>query len=342
MKEIKVKIFRTKKGKKVRYDIFKVPFKEGITILDLLNYIKENIDPSLTFRAFCRSGVCGSCTVRVNGKPLLACKTQIKEIVDEFEVEKLIIEPIDGFKIIKDLVVDIEGKQDTLRRFKLWLENKIPPENEEFKISPDEVEKYSKETDCILCLTCCSVCETLKENTPFAGPFAFVKTYRFIADSREKEETHKERVKIALNASVWSCVQCQKCVAFCPKNIAPAHDIQKIRNETVKLGHKETPGARKLSHYLNWVYATGQINRLYLPLDVYDNEKAVRDFINFCKEHGVEIWEIPHLPDGFLALRDLIIRALIEEGDIESINFKKIRQIDEKIEKLLKGDNKCE
>ncbi len=341
MKTIKVKVFR-KQDEIHRYDTYTVTCKKGQTILDLLFHIKENLDETLSFRAFCRSGICGSCALKVNGHPVLACRTQVKTILDKGPSNKLIIEPLDGFKIIKDLIVDIEGKQEVLKRFELWLEEKKPPKNKEFKVLREEAKKYGKETDCILCLTCCSVCETLKENTPFAGPFAFVRTYRFIVDSREKDEKKKERLETSINASIWSCVQCQKCVAFCPKEIAPAQDIQKIRKETIKAGYTETPGARKLSHYLNWVYATGQINRLYLPLDVYDNEKAVREFINFCKEHGVKIWEIPHLPDGFLALRDLIVRALIKDGDIENIDFKKIRKIDEKIEKLLKGDSKCE
>ncbi|WP_457569679.1 succinate dehydrogenase/fumarate reductase iron-sulfur subunit [Desulfurobacterium sp.] len=332
--------FNPETDKKAYFEDFNVPISRGMTILESLIYIKENIDPTLTFRAFCRSGICGSCAVNINGKPYLACKTPVEKIIEEFASSVIIIEPLSRFKVIKDLVVDTEGKKETIKRFNLWLEEKEPPRDSEFLVEPDEVRQYEKETDCILCLTCCSVCEALKENVPFSGPFAFVRTYRFLADSREKEETKKKRLEIALNASVWSCLQCQKCVAACPKNIAPADDIQKVRRAIVRSGKKESPGAKKLSHYLNWIYATGQINRLFLPADVYDNEKAVKEFIKTCKEHGIEVWDIPHLPDGFLALRDLIVRALVEEGDVEAIDFKKIRKIDEKIEALLKGEEK--
>ncbi len=342
MKTATFRVFRfnPETDRKPQYQDYEIPITKGITVLKGLTYIKDNIDPTLAFRAFCRSGICGSCAVNINGKPRLACKTPIEKIMEEFSSKTIIIEPLSRFKIIKDLVVDTEGKKETIKRFNLWLEEKEPPRDAEFTVSPEEVKQYEKETDCILCLACCSVCEALKENIPFSGPFAFVRTFRFLSDSREKEEIKEKRLEIALNASVWSCLQCQKCVAVCPKNIAPADDIQKVRRALVRSGKKESPGAKKLSHYLNWIYATGQINRLFLPADVYNSEKAVKEFIKTCREHGIEVWDIPHLPDGFLALRDLIIRALVEEGDIEAIDFKKIRKIDEKIEALLKGEEK--
>ncbi|WP_457568015.1 succinate dehydrogenase/fumarate reductase iron-sulfur subunit [Desulfurobacterium sp.] len=331
--------FNPDTDRETRYQDYEIPVAKGMTILEALMYIKDNIDSTLSFRAFCRSGICGSCALNINGKPRLACKTQIENVLKETP-SFITVEPLAGFTVVKDLIVDIEGKTEAMKRFNLWLEEKEPPENSEFTVPPEEAKKYEKETDCILCLACCSVCEALKENVPFSGPFAFVRTYRFLSDSREKEETKRKRIEIALNASVWTCLQCQKCVAACPKNIAPADDIQKVRRTAVKSGRKESPGARKLSHYLNWIYATGQINRLFLPSDVYGDDKAAKEFIKMCREHGIEVWGIPHLPDGFLALRDLIIRALTEEGDIEAIDFKKIRKIDEKIESLLKGDEK--
>jgi succinate dehydrogenase / fumarate reductase iron-sulfur subunit len=206
-------------GERFYWDEFEVPVKRGMTVLEALYYIKENLDGSLAFRSSCRMGVCGSCAMIINGKPRLACETQ----VSQFKSVK--IEPLKNFRVIKDLVTDFAGFFTRIKSVKPYL---IRYSDGEIRQTPEQLKKYYLYTLCIKCGSCISACPVAKSTL---GPAPIVVAYRFNEDSRD--EGKYERLKI-LSDEIWHCHFVSECSEVCPKGINPAEIIQKLRLEVLK------------------------------------------------------------------------------------------------------------
>ncbi len=201
------------------YSTYEVDYKEGMTVLSLLNYIKENIDESLSFRHFCRAGICGTCAVKVMGFPKLACK---EPVIDHILLkDEIVIEPLDKFEVIKDLVVDHEDIVEKGKKYRTWLN----PKDENIPVDKDTEDEIEKSADCILCLACQSYCPQVLEDK-YAGPLYFAKMYRYLIDPREYDENrYDEAIK---EGFIYHCLSCNKCNNVCPKEVEPATLIRKI------------------------------------------------------------------------------------------------------------------
>ena len=230
-KTVEFKISRFDPEQKGRYiSTFKVPIRKGTTMLDALLYIKDNLDESLTFRQSCRMGICGDCGINVNGKPILACYTQVLNLA----ADSLVVEPLSNFRVIKDLVVDLKPFWDTYKRIKTVL---VKPEVEfkklgEFSQSPDELKKYWDLTLCIKCSICNSACPAAIDEK-FLGPSALTSSYRFIKDSRDQGQD--ERLA-PMADNIWLCTQCNSCTMFCPKKLTCANAIVDDHSLLVEAG----------------------------------------------------------------------------------------------------------
>jgi succinate dehydrogenase/fumarate reductase iron-sulfur protein len=207
----------------VYFEEFNVDFKENESVLELLDRVNR-IKRDIAYRSFCRSSICGTCAIKVNDKTVLACKTKVKDLLQN---DELIIEPLDRHKVLKDLVVDHSYLEDAFKKNRLWFEGK---ECEiECLQTPNELKKYDKQTDCILCMACYAECEALDYDKNFAGPFVFTKYYRFVFDSRDISDK-QQRIELAKQNGLYNCINCQKCVMVCPKGIASAFDIKMLQN----------------------------------------------------------------------------------------------------------------
>jgi succinate dehydrogenase/fumarate reductase iron-sulfur protein len=209
---------------------YKVPIRRGTTVLDALNYIKENLDETLTFRHSCRMGICGSCGININGKPMLACYTQVLGL----GADVLTIEPLSNLPVVKDLVVDIQPFFQNFKKIKTVLIK--PPEilkkAEEFTQSPEDLKKYWDLTLCTKCTICFSACPAAIDKK-FLGPSALTANYRFIADSRD--EGLDERLK-PMADNVWLCTSCNSCTLFCPKLVNCSNAVVEDRSVLVEMG----------------------------------------------------------------------------------------------------------
>jgi len=203
------------------YQEYNIEYKDDETILELLDRVR-NSDRTLTYRSFCRSSICGTCTIKVNNKTILACKTKVKDFIENNE---LIIEPVNRAKVIKDLVVDNSFIEEKIKKVNGWFVDIIDAQNLQ---TPDELKKYDKQTDCILCGACFYECDALDYDKEYAGPFAFTKVFRFVFDSRDKMDK-QERIEIAKTNKLYSCVNCQKCAIVCPKGISSMMDIKMLQ-----------------------------------------------------------------------------------------------------------------
>lgn len=223
--------FRIKRfdGEKSFWQSYEVPIKKGTTVLECLHYIRDNLDSTLSFRASCRMGICGSCAMKINGKPRLACETQVAKLKNP-----VVIEPLDNFKVLKDLVVDFEGffaKHKEVKPFiirsDLEYDNPI-----ELIQTPKELAEYYDFTLCIKCGACVSVCPAAATNDKYFGPAALVAAYRFCADNRDRGED--ERINIVSEGHcLWRCHLAMACSEVCPKDVEPAKAIQLLRRKAV-------------------------------------------------------------------------------------------------------------
>jgi succinate dehydrogenase / fumarate reductase iron-sulfur subunit len=224
--KVKVKVLRYNPvtDKKPHWQNYDVDVEEDVTILDVLNEIHWNIDGTLAYRRSCRSAICGSCAMKVNGRNVLACETPLHA----FKGNKLKIEPLPGFKILKDLVVDLDDFFAKLERIKPYLILNKPVPDKEFRQSPQDFEQIRDAVNCILCAACTSSCPSLWGNNDYLGPAALLKAYRFIFDTRD--DGTDERLDIIDDRDgIWRCHVIFNCMEACPKDIKITEYLSRLK-----------------------------------------------------------------------------------------------------------------
>ena len=201
---------------------------KDLMILDVLALVKDQ-DESVSYRRACREGVCGSDGLNINGKNGLACITPISEAMGKKD-SKLVVRPLPGLPVIRDLVVDMGQFYTQYRKIKPYLINDNPPPAIERLQSPEEREKLDGLYECILCACCSTSCPSFWWNPDkFIGPAGLLQSYRFLADSRDEGDS--ERLSDLDDPfSLFRCHGIQNCVSVCPKGLNPTRAIGHIRN----------------------------------------------------------------------------------------------------------------
>ncbi len=199
---------------------------KDLMVLDVLELLKAQ-DQSLAYRRSCREGVCGSDGMNINGKNGLACIKPISECVKN---NILILRPLPGLPVIRDLVVDMTQFYDQYKKIEPYLQNDTPAPAIERLQSPADREKLDGLYECILCACCSTSCPSFWWNPDkFIGPAGLLQAYRFLADSRDLA-TQKRLANLDDPFSVFRCHGIQNCVAVCPKGLNPTRAIGHIRN----------------------------------------------------------------------------------------------------------------
>ena len=227
---------------------FTVQVERGMTILDGLHQIKETQDSSLAWRFSCRMGVCGSCAMLINGKPTLACNTQILEVTNQ----TITLAPLPNFAIIKDLVPDLEPLFEKHRYIHPYIKRKdleemANPTGEYFQ-TPQELERYLQFTYCIKCGACIAACPTMATDRDYLGPIALAQAYRYNTDSRDDGfKARKDMVDVS--HGVFNCHYAGECSRVCPKGVDPARAIQLMKRNLV-LDYLKLKRHKKPAHAL--------------------------------------------------------------------------------------------
>ncbi|BAU41217.1 succinate dehydrogenase/fumarate reductase iron-sulfur subunit [Leptolyngbya sp. O-77] len=255
----------------------------GNTILDCLNRIKWEQDGGLAFRKNCRNTICGSCSMRINGRSALACKESVGSEMARLqaiaamgdrpaeqnghsgkaisvaasaeagadaalhEVPTFFIAPMGNMPVIKDLVVDMQSFWDGLEAVDPYVSTagRQVPERE-FLQTPEERDRLNQTGNCILCGACYSECNAREVNPDFVGPHALAKAYRMVADSRDAQTEARLEDYNQPESGVWACTRCYYCNSVCPMEVAPLDQISKIKQEI--LDRKDASTSRSVRH----------------------------------------------------------------------------------------------
>lgn len=215
--------YRPEKEKEPTFQSFTVPFREDWVVLDALNYLKDQIDGSISFRWSCRMGVCGSCGMMVNGTPRLSCAAFLRE----YYPNPVRIEPLANFPVERDLVVSLDDFMKKLKSVKPWIIRKEekPVSEGEYRQSPAELANFKQYSMCINCMLCYAACPVYGIQPDFVGPAALALAHRYNMDTRDEGQELRKDVVFSHEA-VWECTFVGECSVVCPKDVDPAGAIQ--------------------------------------------------------------------------------------------------------------------
>ena len=239
---------------------------ENATVLDGLIKVREEVDGSLALRCSCRSAICGSCSMRVNGQAILACNTKLTDVV--LEGGRVDIEPAGNMGLIKDLVVEFDIFWDKVRAVEPWLQPEGEEPESEYIAPNDDMVHLAGVMGCIMCGACVSDCTVLEVDRNFLGPAALAKSYRFVADPRDDADESRLD-ELNESGGVWDCTRCMMCVEVCPKGVDPMGRIMSLREKVIDAGHTETYGARHAEAFTRMVRHSGRVDELQLPIQTF-------------------------------------------------------------------------
>ncbi|MEM3791498.1 MAG: succinate dehydrogenase iron-sulfur subunit [Candidatus Micrarchaeaceae archaeon] len=228
-----ISILRFNRERKVfEKENYKVWVDKFTTVLDALIEIKERSDPTLSMRYSCRMGVCGSCGMVINGKPSLACETNI---IRKMKGGKIEVMPIQAQPLVRDLVANFDDFFEKHKSIEPYLYRNDEKEQyeakKEYKQSREELHRYLPFSYCIMCGLCLDACPVENSNPSFIGPQALAQVYRYYADSRDQ---NKKRIEIVDSKNgIWGCEFIGACSEACPKGVDPAYAIQLLKKEAL-------------------------------------------------------------------------------------------------------------
>jgi succinate dehydrogenase / fumarate reductase iron-sulfur subunit len=204
------------------------------SVLEAILQAKARFDGSIGIRCSCRAAICGSCGVRINGNPGLACNTHLDKAQRRARDGVIEVEPMGNMPVIKDLIVDMEAVHwKKIRRVTPWLIAKQPVPKREYIVPRETMVDVTQSMACIQCGACVSDCLSMEVDPEFVGPAALAKAYRFVGDPRDDQ--HFERLKDLAEDphGIYDCTHCFMCIDACPKDVAPMSQIMRLRRRAI-------------------------------------------------------------------------------------------------------------
>jgi succinate dehydrogenase / fumarate reductase, iron-sulfur subunit len=239
---LKLRRYSPETGEAAYWQEFTIDLDGKRSVLDGILQAKDREDGSIGIRCSCRAAICGSCGVRVNGKPELACHTHLDEAArtahgmgwnppdDGQQTPVITVEPMGNMPVIKDLIVDMDAVHwKKIQRVTPWLLPDGPPPEREYVVPAESMIDVTQSMACIQCGACVSDCLSMEVDPLFIGPAALAKAYRFVGDPRDGQQ--RERLKDLAEDphGIYDCTHCFNCIEACPKGVAPMSQIMRLR-----------------------------------------------------------------------------------------------------------------
>jgi succinate dehydrogenase / fumarate reductase iron-sulfur subunit len=229
---LRLRRYNPESGEAPHYEDYQVELEGHRSVLEAILKVKGEQDGSIGVRCSCRAAICGSCGVRTNGKPGLACHTHLDEAAKNSKDGEnvIVVEPMGNMPVIKDLIVDMEEVHwKKIRRVTPWLVGKEPVPEREYIVPHENMVDVTQTMACIQCGACVSDCMTMEMDPLFIGPAALAKAYRFVGDPRDAD-TKERLADLAEDPhGIYDCTHCFQCIEACPKGVAPMSQIMRLR-----------------------------------------------------------------------------------------------------------------
>ncbi len=251
------------------------------SVLEAILQAKARSDGSIGIRCSCRAAICGSCGVRINGRPNLACHTHLDKAEKQSKDGVIEVEPMGNMPVIKDLIVDMEEVHwKKIRRVTPWLIAKQPVPEREYIVPRESMVDVTQSMACIQCGACVSDCLSMEVDPEFIGPAALAKAYRFVGDPRDDQ--HFERLQDLAEDphGIYDCTHCFQCIDACPKGVAPMSQIMRLRRHAGN-DHKisdRNNGERHERAFVSLVKQYGLLNEAELLPRSYGGDTPLAKF----------------------------------------------------------------
>jgi fumarate reductase iron-sulfur subunit len=223
---LQVARYRPESESEARFQEYEVPCPKDWVVLDGLNYVKDRLDGTLSYRWSCRMGICGSCGMTVTGEPQLTCAT----FLADYAPGPVRVEPLRNFPVIRDLIVEIGDFMRKLVAVKPWIirSTEKPLSDGEYRQTPAELQEYKQFSMCINCMLCYAACPIYGLDPKFIGPAAIALAQRYNLDSRDEGSQQRLEV-LSEHEGIWGCTFVGECTRVCPKHVDPAGAIQRYK-----------------------------------------------------------------------------------------------------------------
>src|SRR3954454_15003971 len=242
------------------------------SVLEGILQAKARFDGSIGIRCSCRAAICGSCGVRINGQPGLACHTHLDHARAHGRDGVIEVEPMGNMPIVKDLIVDMDAVHwKKIQRVTPWLINKEPIPEREYVVARESMIDITQSMACIQCGACVSDCLSMEVDPLFIGPAALAKAYRFVGDPRDAEQYDRLKDLAEDPHGLYDCTHCFKCIEACPKGVAPMNQIMRLRRRAGD------------DHGIN---------------DRNNGHRHEKSFVNLVRDNGL-LWEAELLPRSY-------------------------------------------
>lgn len=249
---------------------YRLDVGRGATVLDALIRIKNEQDGSLAIRYSCRSAICGSCAMDINGSEKLACRTSVRKEWDRHGA--VTVGPLRNLPVIKDLVVDMSTFWGKVLDITPWLgpdpQDRSLSGTRQRLLPPGSYHFHNVEA-CIMCGACVAACTVHEVSRGFLGPAALAKADRFLEDPREPVASKRHRLAVLEQEhGIWDCTRCNFCVEVCPKDVKPMEAIIRLRRAALDAGLTSTGGARHITGFTDLIRRHGRLNEALMPLKI--------------------------------------------------------------------------
>jgi len=246
------------------YSRYEIDAPESTTLLDALIQVREYEDGTLALRCSCRSAICGSCAMRVDGRARLACRAKVIALTRGNEDHEITVEPMGNMPVIKDLVTDMETFWAKIRQVDPYIQPATPPPpDEEYRVPNEAMLDLTHTMNCIMCGACVSDCTVLEVDKNFIAPAALAKAYRVVGDPRDGQQYERLK-KLSEYSGIWDCTRCNMCVEVCPKGVAPMNRILQLREMAIEEGITNNAGARHTNIFTKSIVDGGRLNEVWM------------------------------------------------------------------------------
>jgi succinate dehydrogenase iron-sulfur subunit len=227
---LRIRRYTPETGEAAHWDDFQVDLDGHRSVLDGILQARDREDGTIGIRCSCRAAICGSCGVRINGKPALACHTHLDKAAERAVDGAITVEPMGNMPVLKDLIVDMDAVHwKKIQRVTPWLLPEGPPPEREYVVPPESMIDVTQSMACIQCGACVSDCLSMEVDPGFIGPAALAKAYRFVGDPRDGQQFERLKDLAEDPQGIYDCTHCFNCIEACPKGVAPMSQIMRLR-----------------------------------------------------------------------------------------------------------------